>query len=180
MSAKALKATHSPLARLLDPGTSCSKSIQMKEHKKPSTPYKIIRTAPQNCTNSAKKGTPAWFQPSIAFTLSRRDWLICEIGGSLNDESSSISHLMISSGMADQVSTPSMMKIMRNRLRTIRSFVAIPDDTLMRSKIRAGTTIKRDWSTDVPDVIGELKHLRYLDLSRNPFEELQSPLLTLY
>ncbi|GAB2293274.1 hypothetical protein Dimus_027478 [Dionaea muscipula] len=48
----------------------------------------------------------------LARFMGRRNWLICETG--LDDESSSISHLVIRSDMTNQVSTPSMMKIMSN------------------------------------------------------------------
>ncbi|GAB2271485.1 hypothetical protein Dimus_006324 [Dionaea muscipula] len=116
----------------------------------------------------------------LAQFVSRRDWLICESGGSLDEESSSISHLMISSGMAEQVSTPSMMKIMQNRLRTIQSFVAIPNDLLMQARYVRVLQLSRIGLTNVPDVIGEQKHLRYLDLSRNPFKELPESITTLY
>ncbi|GAB2271502.1 hypothetical protein Dimus_006339 [Dionaea muscipula] len=116
----------------------------------------------------------------LARFVCRRDWLICETGGSLDDESSSISHLVIRPNMIDQVSTPSMMKIMSNRLRTIQSFVHIPNDLLMQARYVRVLNLAGIGLTNVPDVIGELKHLRYLDLSFNPLKELPESITTLY
>ncbi|GAB2271531.1 hypothetical protein Dimus_006365 [Dionaea muscipula] len=115
----------------------------------------------------------------LARFVCRRDWLIYETGGS-PDESSSISHLVISSDMADQVSTPSMMKIMLNRLRTIQSYVHIPNDLLKQARYTRVLQLFGIGLTNVSDVIGELKYLRYLDLSANPFKELPESITTLY
>ncbi|GAB2287728.1 hypothetical protein Dimus_022090 [Dionaea muscipula] len=69
---------------------------------------------------------------------------------------------------------------MSNRLRTIQSFVAIPNDLLMQARYVRVLQLSGIGLTNVPDVIGELKYLRYLDLSGNPFKELPESITTLY
>ncbi|GAB2271499.1 hypothetical protein Dimus_006337 [Dionaea muscipula] len=115
----------------------------------------------------------------LARFVCRRDWLIYETGGS-PDESSSISHLVIRPDMADQVSTSLMVKIMLNRLRTIQSYVHIPNDLLKQARYVRVLELSAIGLSNMPDVIGELIHLRYLDLSANPLKELPESITTLY
>ncbi|KAL2893105.1 Disease resistance protein RGA2 [Bienertia sinuspersici] len=110
----------------------------------------------------------------LASSISKSDLLVCKVGDKVKDADSNLSE--------NEIAPPEIFAKMRlSKLRTIIIWNGVPSwNSLIFAKYMH-TLIMADLGLhEVPSIIGQIVHLRYLDLSYNIMEALPETICKLY
>lgn len=114
----------------------------------------------------------------MALYISRHDWLIWK-GVDKVGNPYGCRHLAIYSEGDDVITSESSAEKMA-RLRTLHSIISLPANLLVHAKNLRVLKLAATGLKEVPTAIGELTHLRYIDLSHNPIVMLPDSITSLH